>query len=64
MLQDDTIIQKHMGKDIELTARALRHEGRVDHDTYEWFDKEYRKKFRLEEQKKRHQQNSIHSLGA
>lgn len=53
---------KYRGQDIEQTSRALRYEGKIDKDTLDWFEKEYKKKFRLEEQKRRHE--SLTSVGA
>lgn len=51
-------------QEVENTAKALRYEGKISKETYDWFDKAYRKKTQLEEQKRRHEQNWIHSLGA
>lgn len=51
-----------MRDEITETVKALRIEGKIDKDTYDWFDKEYRRKFRLEEKKRRHE--SLTSVGA
>lgn len=48
--------------EVEETVRALRYEGKIDKDTYDWFEKEYRRKYRLEEQKRRHE--SLNTIGA
>ena len=54
--------RKYRGREVAETARALRHEGKVSHETLEWFEKAYAKKLKLEEQKKRHE--SLSSVGA
>lgn len=57
--------QKYRNQEVEQTAQALRREGKIDKDTYDWFTKSYKKKIEQEVQKQKHESlSSIGVLGA